>query len=143
MKSTKRFALIATAIILNQLLMAGWVITSETDEGLGTKETEITYIQDNKFKTVTDKDIVIFNFVTDQIILMNPASKTYWSGNLSEFKNTIVSEIQSKMEAELENIPAERREMYKEMYQEAIDKIKNSDDAGIKGLEVRKAPQPS
>ncbi len=139
MKTQKHLSALTILLLISVQLMAGWVITSERDEGFGIKEIETIYIQDDKFKTATENDIVILNFKTEVIYLINPINQSYWSGTLSEFKTSMVNRIKSKMQnvIAIEKVPAEHREMYEKMYQEIIDKIENEEINTGTDLEVK------
>ncbi|MCD4680789.1 MAG: DUF4412 domain-containing protein [Bacteroidales bacterium] len=137
MKTQKLLITFIALLLISFQLMAGWVITSEKDEELDNIEIETTYIQDNIIKITTERDIAIFNFETNEIYLINPLSKSYWAGTLSDFKTNVIEGMKSKMENMLKKIPVEHHEMYKKMYQDKIDKIESDkinegDDLEIK-----------
>jgi len=138
MKTLKHLCILMVLMLISIQLMAGWVITSERDEGFGSKKTETTYIQNDKFKTATEKDIVIFNFKTEIISLINPVNQSYWSGSLSDFKATVVEGMKSKMNNALENLPAEQRKMFEKMYMEINNKIEGKEVSSITDTEIKK-----
>jgi hypothetical protein len=137
MKTRKNIIALILLALINFPLFAGWVITTEISEELDKKETETTFIQNNKIKSVTEKEILIFDLNTEEIIFCNPVSKIYWSGTLSEFKNTMIEEINIQMESTLDKVPAEYRDEYKKKFQEMIEKIENSDQNKDSGIEAK------
>jgi hypothetical protein len=104
---------------------------------------ETTYIQDDMFKTSTKDDVVIFNFKTNKISLLNPGNKLYWSGTLSEFKKDVVDGMRIKMEAAMEQVPEEHRDMYSKMYEDIINKIESGEGNSWPDMEIKKTSETS
>lgn len=141
MKAQKKVTFVIALLFLSIQVFGGWVITSETDEGTGSKELEKTYIQNNKIKTETQKDISIFNLETNHLYLLNPLNKTYWAGTLPEFKSEVIEGMKSKMESALANLPAEHQEMFRKKYQEMIDKVENEQSNTSKVFEMKQTEE--
>lgn len=138
MRTLKTLLLAITFILFEANVFAGWVITTEKDEGLGSAETETTFVQDNMFKNSTDRETVIFNFPGNEISFINTENKSYWTGTLTDFKTTMVKEMKMKMESALQNVPEEHKEMMKNMYQEMIDKMESGENTTKDDLEIKK-----
>ncbi len=138
MKTQKQLFATFAFLLISVQLFAGWVITSEVDEEIGNKEIEITYIQNNKIKIATDKDIAIFNLETDYLYLINPKTKSYWEGQISDFRSTVIEGMKSQMETALKNVPAEHQEMYKQKYMAMIEKIEGNQTDGSENIKINK-----
>jgi len=90
----KRIIYISTILIL--LLLAAkhytddksWVIKFYVDNGENQSRTLI-YIKGNDMKIVTKDKTYLFNSVSKTISFINQKDKSYWSGNVSDFRKAV------------------------------------------------------
>lgn len=114
----KGLLLIFSTLLLASQAFAGWVIEEVTTNREGEKTTRITYIQNNRMKSV-DSEPMMFDLKKGMIYFFVPESKAYWSGTLEEYRK-----VMKKMEeAQLKKMTPEQRAAYKQY------KKKNEEEA--------------
>lgn len=128
MKIRNIFFLLSIILITHFNVHAGWIITQRTydsDEGVESALVETVYLQDNIMKVVQKEMITIFNLNTETITLMSPEKKTYWTGNVANYKTDMKSAIKQVMDEQLKNAPADKREMIKKVFEGMIASVDN------------------
>lgn len=66
-------------------LFAGWKIHEEVKDNFGQVTKQIIYFQDNKVKTISGSEIVIYNLKEKTITLADTITGYYCSGNTTEY----------------------------------------------------------
>jgi hypothetical protein len=120
---------------------AGWIVKMTSTAPDGSKDTEVFYIENNKWK-VDSRDTGSFIFDLDKGVMMivDHQSRTVYSGDPSEITG-MRNEAVKQMEEQMKNMPAEQREMIKKMMEQQM----GQQPASGKGLdvEVRKTAEKS
>lgn len=110
--------------VITSAAYAGWVFTES-----GHSENQTTYIQDNKIKLVNPDQMMIFDVAKNQLCFANPKQKTFWRGTPSQLAseaNKFMNDMDNIMDEQLSAIPAEQREILKQMVKEQVSPQKNS-----------------
>jgi len=110
-------------IIFSQItvLNAGWVIEQSTTDEDGSVMTETLYFQDNKLKDFTGEQSTIMDLESDQMIMENHATKTYWQGSYSDMMSESEDAAKMQMEQMMENMAPEERKAYQQYMDQMED----------------------
>lgn len=116
MKTCK--ALLAAILVLGLAApaTAGWQI-QEKSEG----EINSLYFQNNRVRDQSAESVSIMDLAKGRLILVNPATKTYWSGPFSDMLK-MRDQAMNQMQQQLKQLPPEQRAMAKKAMQEAMGK---------------------
>jgi hypothetical protein len=103
---------------------AGWIFTES-----GHSENQTTYIQNNTMKLVNADQIMIVDVAKNQVCFANPKQKTFWRGTPSQLAaeaGKFMSDMDKMMDEQLSAIPAEQRDMLKQMLKDQVTPQKSS-----------------
>ncbi len=95
---------------------AGWVIMEQTKSNFGPSGFQTTFIQNNKVRFETETSIAILDLNTQQVMMIFPQYKAYWSGTAAQFRESTFEAFDTHMQAVVANAPAEDKEMYRKLY---------------------------
>lgn len=128
MKNQIKIALLLVSVLVSLNTYAGWIVTQrsyDSDEGSESAITETVYMQDNIMKVVQKNMVTMFDLNKEQMTIMNPDRKVYWTGNIDSYKEEIKSAMKSAMDEQLAKAAPEQKEMIKKMYQGMMESIDN------------------
>lgn len=102
-------------------IQAGWVITEKTRNPEETQDVISTiYLQKNIIKTVQGSIANIFNLEKGEITFLNLKERFFWKGSLDVYKNEIRKVTIDRIGEELNELPPEVRESYREFYENLL-----------------------
>ncbi len=109
----KGLLLIFSTLLLASQAFAGWVVEEVTTNREGEKTTRITYIQNNRMKSV-GSETMMFDLEKGLIYFLSPERKAYWSGTLEEYRKGMKEGQKQMEEAQLKKMTPEQRKAYKQ-----------------------------
>jgi hypothetical protein len=107
-------------------IQAGWVISEKTRNPGGAQDSFSTiYFQKNIIKIVQGSFASIFNLEKGEITFLNLEEKFYWKGNFEVYKNEIRKITLDRINEEMNDLPPEVRESYREFYENLLRDLNN------------------
>ena len=133
-------------IVIVILLMAvqvhaGWIVRMSSTAPDGSKQTEIFYVENNKWKVDSqDSGSIIFDLDKGVMMIIDHQSKTVYAGDPAELSG-MQDAAMKEMEEQLKNMPPEQRAMVKQM----MEKQMGGESISSKSVavEVRKTAEKS
>ena len=122
----KRFFFAFVILFLCSQIFAGMVIEEVTTDSQGNKDTDITYIQKNKSKTVSASKVMIFDIGKGTICFLSPEQKIYWSGTIEEWQKSMKEARKQAEEFQLKQMTSEQRKAYESYKKTMENKVKES-----------------
>ena len=137
----KNLLLIFLVMLVSAESFAGWIITLRESESDGTTYYETMMIEDNMMKSAGHDGSFIFNVNSREFYMIDDANKTYWQGQLDDFRENYYNAMKVAVDQMLSGLPPEQREMYKQMFGDMVEIYSDPDPAKIKSvnIEVKKA----
>jgi len=121
--------------LLKGVTYGGWVITEESNNGIGNMTLQTTFIQNNVIRYETPTSIVIINLNTKLITMVFSQYRVYWSGTSNELKLSKISIYDMQLEKMLAGLPRREQEDIDSIYgvirQQMLDSTKNISVEGI------------
>jgi len=122
-----KFNVIILTIVVNTFAAtAGWKIVEQiTDSKTTVSTVQTIYIQDDKIKIERPAETLIINLNTQSISIIFHADRTYWTGNLQEFKVGALLSLQSQFDLIAALVPADEQEYYKKYFENLMSAYRN------------------
>lgn len=119
MKS-KWFVILAFILMLGSQASAGWMIKEVSgNPEYGDQSHQTLYFQNNRVKIIeSESSVTIFDMKKQEISILLPGTKNYWTGTTEEFWNETQNAMKQQMEKALKELPPEQREAYKSMMED-------------------------
>jgi hypothetical protein len=117
----KKLSILLTILFISfnaTLIYAGWHIVEEEIADGGQSTLTKIWIEKGKFKHSEGEFDFIYDESEELLTYINHKSKTYWTGNLSSYKEEIKHAKKAIMDKTLEGLPPEQRENYRKLLKE-------------------------
>jgi len=115
-------------LLIQEVAYGGWVITEESNNGIGNLSIQTTFIQNNVVRYETPTSIVIINLNTKFITMVFSEYRVYWSGTSNELKQSIVSIYDMQFEKMLAGLPKKEQNELDSVYNNLRQQMLDSSD---------------
>lgn len=112
-------------LIVAVRLHAGWVITEKVRYPDKTVYETTIYFQKNLVKIVEGENVTIFDLIRRELTFLNLKTKTFWQGGAETYKREIKEITIERISEELEEIPKNQREHYRDLYENLVRDMDN------------------
>lgn len=116
---------VSLLVIVAVQLHAGWIITEKTAYPDKTVYETLIYFQNNLVKLVDGENVTIFDLNRRELTFLNLQTKTYWKGRVEAYKREVKEISIERIREELEKIPENQREHYRELYENLLRDMDN------------------
>lgn len=110
-KSLLTIVFIATSL----QLLAGWEITYRNSDPSGTISYDVMLIEDNIIRYGSIDGGFIFNLESQEFTFIVDQSKSYWTGNIKDFREELNEAVKIVMDEMIKSLPESQREMVTQM----------------------------
>ncbi len=128
--------LILMLVVISARVFAGWEITLKETDPDGTINYQTMLIDNNRVKSSDPDGGFIFDVKSGAFIMIDNQGKTYWKGNLSDFREKYYKAMKGAVEQMLANLPPEQQEMYKQMFGDMVEIYAEPDKSRVEALNV-------
>lgn len=111
----KCIILLTVALTICMQTFAGWEITYRVTDTDGSISYDVMLIEDHIVKYGGIDESFIFNTKSNQFSFIINQNKTFWSGNILDFRIEMSEAIKRVMNEMIKNLPEDQREMYAKM----------------------------
>lgn len=118
-------------------LFAGWEIHEEVKDNFGQVTKQIIFFQDNKVKTISGSEIVIYNLKEKTIILADTISGYYCWGNTTEYNKGMQDYFQFLIDNLLKTNNSKKQEDQIEYLRSVKERWTKSESLAPSGLNVQ------
>lgn len=123
-------------IIASAEVLAGWVITLRESESDGTKYYDTMMIENNMMKSAGHDGSFIFDVNTREFYMIDDGNKTYWKGQLDEFRLNYYNAMKVAVDQMLASLPPEQQEMYRQTFSDMVEIYSQPDEEKIDAVNI-------
>lgn len=99
-------------------MVAGWVITEESNDSFGNRSMQTTFIQGNMIRHETMSSIAIIDLDKKLVTMIFSQHRLYWTGTVQELKESSLDAYKRKMEEMLVGMTIESRDEFDSLFAE-------------------------
>ena len=105
------FTVLLTALLLPMLKaqQTGWFLIEQQEDRFGNFSFQSVFIQDQQIRIENAESIYILNLTTNEITLVFPAQKLYWTGSSDTLKYAVTERLKQEIAEILARMPEHAR----------------------------------